>query len=347
MNMKKILGTVTALALSTSLIVSGCGKKEDTKAPSESELPEGIAAVVGDFEVGQDEFDLYLTDMISAVQYEIGDNAGWENQIYEDGMTAGEYIINSVKDTIHTYYVFRSKAKELGIYSEADQKAFISERIAEAYGGEEAYENDIAALGYSKDAFENFLASMGAYYALLDSYCTEEEAEEIFTKEYLSAKHILFLFDSEGGDEAATLAKANAAYERAIGGESFEDLIVELNEDPGEDPATGYIFTEGEMVDEFYQGTLALEIGEISKPVMTNFGYHVIKRYPLPEKGTESFDTYLQSIKYQQSGSTIDASLDDWKKEYPMTVSSSVFGSIDFSKYVSNVNTADGSVFND
>ena len=348
--MKKVLSIITALALATSLIISGCGKKENPELPSdtvlEAELPEGIAALVGDYEVTQEEFDFYLESIVYNVQNYFGSDAGWENQIIDDGITAGEYILNAVKDMIQAYGIFKQKTNELGIYSDAERKEYIQREI-ELSGGEEAFEEMIKTMGLSREAAESILTADGAYEALTKYYCSEEAAEKIFSDDYVRAKHILFLFDSSDSDEDATLAKANKAYERAMGGESFEDLIDELNEDPGEDTETGYVFTEGEMVEEFYNGTLALGEGEISEPVKTVYGYHVIKRYPLPEKGSDSYDSYVQQIMSRQGSEEVDSALEEWKKEYPLTVSSSVFSSIDFSKYVSNVNTADGSVFND
>ena len=46
----------------------------------------------------------------------------------------------------------------------------------------------------------------------------------------------------------------------------------------------GYVFTYGEMVEEFEEAAFALEVGEISEPVKTSHGYHIIKKLPLDEE---------------------------------------------------------------
>lgn len=46
----------------------------------------------------------------------------------------------------------------------------------------------------------------------------------------------------------------------------------------------GYVFTEGEMVDAFYQGTKALEVGGISDPIKSSYGWHIIQRLPLRDE---------------------------------------------------------------
>ena len=53
----------------------------------------------------------------------------------------------------------------------------------------------------------------------------------------------------------------------------------EYSEDTGlESYPDGYTYQEGEMVDEFYAGTKALEIGEYSRLVESNYGFHIIMR---------------------------------------------------------------------
>ena len=44
----------------------------------------------------------------------------------------------------------------------------------------------------------------------------------------------------------------------------------------------GYVFSKGEMIDAFETAAYSLKIGEISKPVKSEYGYHIVKRLPLP-----------------------------------------------------------------
>ena len=79
--------------------------------------------------------------------------------------------------------------------------------------------------------------------------------------------------------------RAQALYARAQAGEDFDLLIAMYGEDPGMQGNTeGYTFRIGDMVPEFELATLMLEIGEISQPVRSDFGYHIILRTePIPE----------------------------------------------------------------
>ncbi len=72
-----------------------------------------------------------------------------------------------------------------------------------------------------------------------------------------------------------------AIAERLKKGEKFGRLAKELSIDSGsakKDGNLGY-FTKGMMVKSFEQVAFKLQIGEISEPVKTEFGYHIIKRF--------------------------------------------------------------------
>lgn len=111
----------------------------------------------------------------------------------------------------------------------------------------------------------------------IDAVVTEEAARELYEtttagvepEEEVRARHILV----EAEEEArAVLARLDA-------GESFEDLASELSQDPGSARRGGDLgyFTQGRMVAPFADAAFALEPGEVSEPVETQFGWHVIK----------------------------------------------------------------------
>lgn len=68
---------------------------------------------------------------------------------------------------------------------------------------------------------------------------------------------------------------------RIKNGEKFGKMAKELSIDTGsakKDGNLGY-FTKGMMVKPFEEAAFKLQIGEISEPVKTEFGYHIIKRF--------------------------------------------------------------------
>ena len=75
-------------------------------------------------------------------------------------------------------------------------------------------------------------------------------------------------------------SQAIAILDRIKQGEKFGKLAKELSIDSGSakrDGNLGY-FGRGKMVKEFEAVAFSLEVGKISEPVKTQYGYHIIKR---------------------------------------------------------------------
>ena len=75
-------------------------------------------------------------------------------------------------------------------------------------------------------------------------------------------------------------SQAIAILDRIKQGEKFGKLAKELSIDSGSakrDGSLGY-FGRGKMVKEFENAAFSLEVGKISEPTKTQYGYHIIKR---------------------------------------------------------------------
>lgn len=98
--------------------------------------------------------------------------------------------------------------------------------------------------------------------------------------ELVTASHILFLLpeNAEKEQETAVLEKIKEVQEKIATGESFEELAKAYSEDPGSGKYGGKLgtFTRGQMVEAFENAAFAQEVGTISEPVRTQFGYHLI-----------------------------------------------------------------------
>ena len=105
--------------------------------------------------------------------------------------------------------------------------------------------------------------------------------------------HVLIPFekDSVKFGEAETLARAEEVYRKAKDGADFAMLAKEYSSDAGSAKRGGELpaFGVGEMVEPFEVAAFALNTpGELSRPVKTRFGYHIIKL--IEKKGIPSFD---------------------------------------------------------
>ncbi|MBW1896222.1 MAG: peptidylprolyl isomerase, partial [Deltaproteobacteria bacterium] len=97
----------------------------------------------------------------------------------------------------------------------------------------------------------------------------------------VSARHILFKIDQGADQEAVDEARKKAAevLAEASSGKDFAELAKEYSDDTGSKTAGGDLgfFTRDRMVKPFSDAAFAMEIGEISEPVKSPFGWHIIK----------------------------------------------------------------------
>jgi len=96
--------------------------------------------------------------------------------------------------------------------------------------------------------------------------------------EQVRARHIL-LKTGEGKDEAAVLKQAQELVAKLRAGADFQALAKEYSEDPGSKENGGDLgfFERGRMVPEFENAAFSLQPNQISDPVKTQFGYHIIQ----------------------------------------------------------------------
>jgi len=114
----------------------------------------------------------------------------------------------------------------------------------------------------------------------------------------LKASHILFKATTEGEFREA-LAKAEALRPKLLAGQDFAKAAEELSQDPtakGNKGALGW-FRSGSMVKPFEDAAGALQENEISKPVRTQFGVHLIK---LEGKREQTFEQTRDQLRQEQ-----------------------------------------------
>lgn len=86
----------------------------------------------------------------------------------------------------------------------------------------------------------------------------------------IRARHILVSQEHEAQD----------LLKKIEGGEAFEDLAASHSQCPSGKQTGGDLgeFSRGQMVREFEEAAFALQPGQVSTPVKTQFGYHIIQR---------------------------------------------------------------------
>ena len=154
--------------------------------------------------------------------------------------------------------------------------------------------------------------------ALRDIY--DADVSTLIGNSQRASAHILILVD-DTTDEASALQQIEAAAERLANGEEFAVLATELSQDPGSAALGGDLgmMTKGSFDSAFEEGLWALEQpGEVSEPVRSEFGYHLIQ---LKEIGTVEVPTFdeeragiLARLRSEAAADAFDLAMDDLER---------------------------------
>jgi len=130
----------------------------------------------------------------------------------------------------------------------------------------------------------------------------KENIERFRSNEERKSSHILISFDDEVIEDAAQ-EQSKDILVRIKGGESFEELAQEFSDDSGSATNGGDLgwAEPGLFVSEFDQVLFALEIGEISDPVKTQFGYHIIRLDDVKEGRKKEFAEIEEELTEEYS----------------------------------------------
>jgi peptidyl-prolyl cis-trans isomerase C len=114
----------------------------------------------------------------------------------------------------------------------------------------------------------------------------DEKIGQVKPEQEVHARHIL----------VATEAEAKEIADRLKKGEDFATLAKEKSKDANAEGGDLGWFTRGQMLKPFEDAAFALEVGQISEPVQTQFGWHIIKVEGKRDQPLPSFDEVKEAI---------------------------------------------------
>ncbi len=127
----------------------------------------------------------------------------------------------------------------------------------------------------------------------------EANRETFQQEEQVNARHILIAVDENAADKevAAAEKKIKKVLAKAKSGQDFAKLAKKYSEGPSA-PKGGELgwFSHGAMVKPFEDAAFALKKGEVSKPVRTRFGWHLIKIEDVRKAGQKELDQVKDEI---------------------------------------------------
>ena len=132
----------------------------------------------------------------------------------------------------------------------------------------------------------------------VEKYYRDNE-DQWTTDEQVRASHILL--ESDGSDEAAVRARAEALLKRVKGGADFAALARAHSDDEQSKAQGGDLdyFGRGRMVKEFEEVAFSLPVGQVSDVVKSSFGFHIIKVTDKKPETRQSLDQVRPRITEQ------------------------------------------------
>ncbi|MCT4565963.1 MAG: peptidylprolyl isomerase [Maledivibacter sp.] len=265
---KKILSCTLILILLIGAF-TGCAMGGD-----KSKVDENVVAKVNDKEIDHETFKKNFS-IVEKRYTELYTENIWSQEI--EGKTVLEIVRDQVLEKLIIEELIKEEIakKEIAIEDTEIEETYNSfkERLEEDEELKKFYEEN--------NLDEKFVKEQIRMDALVDEYekslyeelgLNDQEKLDELTKNYVvqvSAKHIL-VENEESAKELITKIKA---------GEDFTELAKENSKDPSVKENNGDLgyFSRGMMVPQFEQAAFSMEVGDISEPVKTNYGYHIIK----------------------------------------------------------------------
>jgi foldase protein PrsA len=301
-NVKLIIALTAAVSL--LLVVAGCGSGGDESVPADA------IASIDDQQISKAEFDRAMD------QAKRGYDAR-QSPFPKPGSPEYEQLKNQAVAYLVQRAEFEKEAEDLDIEISDKQVQDRLAQIKKQYfqNNEKKYQAQLKKSGLTQaQVVEDIRAqilSEELFKKVAQDVKVSDEQIEKFYKEHPDQYQV-----PEQRDIAHILVKkkplADQLYDQIQGGANFAALAKKYSQDPGSKNSGGKMtISKGQTVAPFDQTAFLIKSGQVSHPVKTEFGYHIIKALG-PVKAAKT--TALSDVK-----ASIKAQLEQQKKNEKMT----------------------------
>lgn len=275
-------------------------------------LAQTVAEVNGD-SITQAELQSVYRNNLAAYRQIFGNLAPGQN----------EQIMYQSLDQIIRYRLMLQGARSSGLEISAGEINQELEEIKASFGSEAAFRAQLRAIGLSERDLremirENLLVRRMEETVRGDVEVTEEDIREAY--EEVRARHILIRPEGspEEWDEAAweqARQKAEALRAQLENGADFAQLAQEHSADVAsavQGGDVGFFSRRSPFVEPFKEAAFALNVNELSQPVRTDFGYHIIQVTERREAEGEEFQQAREDIESRLRDEKGERRLQEW-----------------------------------
>jgi parvulin-like peptidyl-prolyl isomerase len=320
---------------------------KDYTAAYQSYNADEVMMTVDGIDVSWGELFYWYVYDVSNMEKNYGDISDWDAACgFAEDKTNREYVMENALDTVKHYCALESKAKELGVSLNDDDKAKLQttwNSNVKSYGNgdEETFLAYLQKAYLSKDLYDHINELSMLYERMLDNMfgangeklSDSEILEKSADMGYVRVKHILISTKDDSGTaltgdklaEKKTQAESLLSELKGITDKTalekrFDEMITEYGGDPGVEYYTeGYTFIPGKgtMDENFETAAGKLSEYELSDLVQSDYGYHIILRLPLTTTATVEYssETSKTTLGYYVAQNMFGAETDNWSNE--------------------------------
>ena len=309
---------VLLLAAGAFALGAGACGGEDKKTAKD--VPVDAIALLGDDKIPKSEFDELMKRAETSYKAQ-------KRPFPKPGTKEYEDLKDRAVSFLVQRYEFRKEAEEMGIeVSDEDVDKRVAKIKKETFGGnEKTYKAELKRLGLTeadvREQVRDVIVQERLFKAVTkDVKVSEKEIEDYYEKNKeqftqpatRDTRHIL----------VKSKARADELYGQLKAGASFAALAKKYSADKATATQGGkYPAVKGQSAPEFDKVAFSLEKGEISKPVKTQFGWHIIQALTAvkKEKATplsEVKDSIKQQLLQQKQSEKMRKWVEDLEKKY-------------------------------
>jgi peptidyl-prolyl cis-trans isomerase C len=306
----RLIALLATLAL-VATAAAGCGGGGD----DELTVPAGAIAVVGDREIPKADYDRLLAQ--AQTTYEAR-----EQDFPEAGTPEFAQLRNAIVRSLVEQAQFEIAAEELGIEVTDEEVEERLDELKEQFfeGDEEKYEEELEKQGLTDEQVREDVRSRVLSEKVFDDVTADVEVTDEEVEAYYEENKAQF--ETPASREVRHILvenkrQADRLYAQLQDGADFAKLAKEHSQDPGSAEEGGnFTAQQGATVEEFDKTAFELETGEISEPVETQFGWHIIEALEdIEPAATQELSEVEQQIREQLQEEKRNQAINDWITE--------------------------------
>ncbi|NAS19162.1 peptidylprolyl isomerase [Clostridium butyricum] len=331
--MKRIKKLIAAVAIFTlSISVMGCKMIEKTPEA----IQKTVYATVGDEKITKADMDEEMKATIDQLKQQYGDDYANNEKIKDQLKQMKVQYLNAMVNE----KLMLKNAESVGVTPTDDELNEYAdkqiEQLKQAYPDDAQFQQVLEANGFTEDSYKDYAKKQYKLQKVQEAITADVEVTDDDAKAYYdenkdsqytvgagaNAAHILIAEKGSDGniDFDASLAKANEVKAKLDAGADFAQLASEYGTDGTKDKGgdLGFVaYNQANYDQDFLAGFKQLSEGQISDPIKSQFGYHIIKATGIKDEVVTPFDDVKEQIKsqllQQKQSEAFNTKISEWK----------------------------------